>query len=95
MTIKKYEFPTKEAALAELNATSEQVGFLQIEGAENAVDLGHITLTDAVYDGEVIVTPAVLSKGYCVDVMWTIAPPADLTKYEVFPKASKHVFSES
>jgi hypothetical protein len=92
MTIKKYEFPTKEAALAELNATSEQVGFLSIEGAENAVDLGYITLTNAVYDGEVIVTPAVLSKGYCVDVMWTIAPPADLTKYEVTPKASKHVF---
>jgi hypothetical protein len=92
MTIKKYEFPTKEAALAELNATSEQVGFLQIEGAENAVDLGHITLTDAVYDGEVIVTPAVLSKGYCVDVMWTIAPPAHLTKYEVFPTTPKHVF---
>jgi hypothetical protein len=93
MTIKKYEFPTKDAALAELNATSEQVGFLSIEGAENAVDLGHITLTDAVYDGEVIVTPAVLSKGYCVDVMWTTTPPAHLTKYEVFPKTSKHVFA--
>jgi hypothetical protein len=93
MTIKKYEFPTKEAALAELNATSEQVGFLQIEGAENAVDLGHITLTDAVYDGEQIVTPAVLSKGYCVDVMWAIAPPAHLTKYEVFPTTAKHEFA--
>jgi hypothetical protein len=93
MTIKKYEFPTQEAALAELNATSEQVGFLQVEGAENAVDLGHITLIDAVMDGEQIVTPAVLSKGYCVDVMWTIAPPAHLSKYEVFPKASKHEFA--
>ncbi len=91
--IKKYEFPTKAKALAELKATSEQVGFLQVEGAENAVDLGHITLTNAVYDGEEIVTPAVLSKGYCVDVMWTIAPPAHLTKYEVTPTISKHLFS--
>jgi hypothetical protein len=93
MTIKKYEFPTQETAMYELDAVVEQVGFLSIIGAENAVDLGHITLTDAVYDGEVIVTPAVLSKGYCVDVMWTIAPPADLTKYEVFPKAPKHEFA--
>jgi hypothetical protein len=92
MTIKKYEFPTQETAMYELDAVVEQVGFLSIIGAENAVDLGHITLTDAVYDGEKIVTPAVLSKGYCVDVMWTIAPPAELTKYEVFPKTSKHVF---
>jgi hypothetical protein len=95
MTIKKYEFPTQETAMYELDAVVEQVGFLSIIGAENAVDLGHINLTEAVMDGEQIVTPAVLSKGYCVDVMWTIAPPADLTKYEVFPKASKHVFSES
>jgi hypothetical protein len=93
--IKKYEFPTQEKALAELNATSEQVGFLQVEGAENAVDLGHITLVDAVMDGEKVVTPAVLSQGYCVDVMWTIAPPAHLAKYEVTPKVSKHGFSES
>ena len=91
--IKKYEFPTKEAAIAELNATIEQAGFLQVEGAENAVDLGHITLVDAVIDGEEIVTPAVLSKGYCVDVMWTDTPPAHLTKYEVTPKVSKHSFS--
>jgi hypothetical protein len=95
MTIKKYEFPTQETAMYELDAVVEQVGFLSIIGAENAVDLGHITLTDAVMDGEQIVTPAVLSKGYCVDVMWTIAPPADLTKYEVFPKVSRHGFSES
>lgn len=91
--IKKYEFPTQAKALAELNATSEQVGFLQIEGAENAVDLGHITLVDAVIDGEEIVSPAVLSEGYCVDVMWTIAPPAHLAKYEVTPTIPKHLFA--
>ena len=91
--IKKYEFPTKEAAIAELNATIEQVGFLQVEGAENAVDLGHITLVDAVYDGESIVTPAVLSVGYCVDVMWAAAPPAHLAAFEVTPTSPKHLFA--
>lgn len=91
--IKKYEFPTQAKALAELNATSEQAGFLQIEGAENAVDLGHITLVDAVMDGEEIVNPAVLSAGYCVDVMWTATPPAHLVKYEVTPASAKHSFA--
>lgn len=91
--IKKYEFPTQEKALAELNATSEQAGFLIVEGAENAVDLGYITLVDAVYDKEEIVTPAVLSSGYCVDVMWSIAPPARLAKYKVTPTIPKHQFA--
>jgi hypothetical protein len=91
--IKKYEFPTQEAALAELNATSEQVGFLQVEGAENAVDLGHITLVDAVMDGEEIVNPAVLSAGYCVDVMWTDTPPPHLAAFEVNPSDPKHSFA--
>jgi hypothetical protein len=91
--IKKYEFPTQEAALAELNATSEQVGFLQVEGTENAVDLGHITLVDAVMDGEDIVTPAVLSAGYCVDVMWVVPPPPHLADFEVTPSEPKHNFA--
>ena len=91
--IKKYEFPTREAAIAELNATIEQIGFLQVEGAENAVDLGHITLVDAVYDGETIVTPAVLSAGYCVDVMWAATPPAHLAAFEVTPTTPKHQFA--
>jgi hypothetical protein len=91
--IKKYEFPTQEDALAELNATIEQAGFLQAEGAENAVDLGYITLVDAVMDGEEIVTPAVLSAGYCVDVMWADTPPPHLAAFEVTPTDPKHSFA--
>ena len=93
--IKKYEFPTQEAAIAELNATSEQAGFFQVEGAENAVDLGYITLTPAVMDGDEVVTPAVLSAGYCVDVMWTATPPAHLAAFEVTPTEPKHSFGGS
>lgn len=91
--IKKYEFPSQAVAYSELNATIEQVGFLQVEGAENAVDLGHIALVDAVYDGETIVTPAVLSAGYCVDVMWAATPPAHLAAFEVTPTTPKHQFA--
>ena len=91
--IKKYEFPSQAVAYSELNATIEQVGFLQVEGAENAVDLGHITLVDAVMDDEEIVTPAVLSAGYCVDVMWIETPPAHLAEFEVNPANPKHSFA--
>ena len=91
--IKKYEFPSQAVAYSELKATPKQGGFLQIEGAENAVDLGHITLFPAVYVEEHEVTPAVLSIGYCVDVMWTEAPPAHLTAFEVTPNNPKHHFA--
>lgn len=91
--IKKYEFPTQEDAMYELDAVVEQQGFLQVEGAENAVDLGHITLVDAVMDGDEVVTPAVLSVGYCVDVMWADTPPASLAAYEVTPTIPKHQFA--
>lgn len=104
--IKKYEFPSQAVAYSELNAqtftTSFQSqedapisvnGFLRIEGAENAVDLGHITLVDAVMDGDDIITPAVLSVGYCVDVMWTDTPPAHIAAFEVNPEIPKHKFA--
>ena len=91
--IKKYEFPSQAVAYEQLSATIEQAGFLQVQGAENAVDLGNITLVPAVYKDMVEVTPAVLSIGYCVDVMWTQTPPAHLTKYEVTPSNPKHTFA--
>jgi hypothetical protein len=91
--IKKYQFPDKEAALYELNAVVEQQGFLRIEGAENAVDLGHIALVDAVIENDEVVTAAVLSEGYCVDIMWGDEPPAHLKAFEVTPENAKHEFA--
>ena len=91
--IKKYEFNSQTEAYAELQATPNGRGFLAIAGAENAVDLGHIVLVPAVYVELFEVTPAVLSIGYCVDVMWTQTPPAHLTKYEVNPLNPKHTFA--
>ena len=92
--IKKYEFPSQALAYSELNATIEQVGFLQVEGAENAVDLGHIVLVPAIYENEVEVSPAVMSVGYCVDVMWKESAPAELSAFEVTPQEPKHSFYE-
>lgn len=91
--IKKYEFNSQAQAYAELQAQPDGRGFLRIDGAENAVDLGHIVLFPAVYVDHHEVTPAVLSIGYCVDVMWTQTPPAHLTKYEVNPNNPKHTFA--
>ena len=91
--VKKYEFPSQAVAYEQLSATIEQAGFLQVQGAENAVDLGHIVLFPAVYVEDHEVTPAVLSIGYCVDVMWTTEPPAHLTAYEVTPTNPKHTFA--
>ena len=91
--IKKYEFPSQAAAYEQLSATIEQAGFLQVEGTENAVDLGHIVLFPAVYVEDHEVTPAVLSIGYCVDVMWTQTPPAHLAQFEVTPSNPKHTFA--
>ena len=91
--IRKYEFNSQAEAYAELQATPNGRGFLTIVGAENAVDLGHIILAPAVYVERFEVAPAVLSIGYCVDVMWMQTPPAHLAKYEVNPNNPKHTFA--
>lgn len=91
--IKKYEFNSQAQAYSELQATPDGRGFLRIVGAENAVDLGHIVLVPAVYVELFEVTPAVLSIGYCVDVMWTQTPPAHLAQFEVNPLNPKHTFA--
>jgi hypothetical protein len=91
--IKKYEFASQAQAYSELQATPNGRGFLRVQGAENAVDLGHIVLFPGVYVDDHEITPAVLSIGYCVDVMWTQTPPAHLAQFEVNPSNPKHHFA--
>ena len=64
MNISKYEFTSKEQAQTKIDA-------LGIETNHAIVTLGHIVLESAIFDenGEVI-TEAVLSTGYHLDVMW-------------------------
>ena len=91
--IKKYEFPSQAVAYSELGATFNSEGKIQVEGAENAVDMGHWPIVPAVYVDEVEVTPALLSAGYLVDIMWLGTPPAHLVQYEVSPNSPKHTFA--
>lgn len=101
--IKKYEFGSQEEAYNQLNATPKENGFLNVEGAENAKDMGHWPIIPAVYKFEggdgmlsmskaVEVTPAVLSEKYLVDVMWLKEAPSHLSKYEVSPMNPVHNF---
>lgn len=94
--VKKYEFDNQAQAYKELQAKPNGTMFLKIEGAENAVDLGHWPIKPAKFDAELKeVEPAVLSVKYLVDVDW-LNPKQEvierLSKYEVFPKNPKHSF---
>ena len=101
--IKKYEFDSQEVAYEQLKANPDGRGFLIIEGAENAKDMGHWPITPAVFKIDsnneiglssfVEVSPAVLSEKYLVDVMWLKEPPAHLGKYEVNPNNPRHNFA--
>lgn len=91
--IKKYEFQSQAQAYQLLKATPTGDGFLKIKGAENAVDLGHYVISPAVYEDGKEVTPAALSVGYLVDVMWFEKSPKALTPYEVNPETPKHTFA--
>ena len=71
---RKYEFGSKSAATAKINALG-----VDEEGNpthdHSIVSLGNIVTTPAVYndDGDVV-TPAVYSSSYHVDVMWDGEP---------------------
>lgn len=94
--VKKYEFDSQAQAYEELQAKPNGTMFLEIEGAENAVDLGHWPMVPAKFDEEMKeIEPAVLSVKYLVDVDW-LTPNQEvvdrLAKHEVFPNNPKHTF---
>ena len=49
------------------------------------VELGHLTITPAVYDGEEITTPAVLSTKVAIDILWSGEPVATFASKQVWP----------
>ena len=49
------------------------------------VEIGFIVITPAVMDGMTIVTPAVLSDKWAVDILFYAEPPASFAPFEVFP----------
>jgi len=84
MMYKKYEFPTKKLLndkLKKLNSSNEPIV------------LNKLIIEQGVYDGEEIVKAPVLSKGWCVDVVWSTSVPKDWNEYEIHPASPKHVLA--
>lgn len=97
-TFKKYEFtPTEWATLRKLieQTTLTPTGDEISSWVDCAVvELGFLPITPAVYDGMEVVTPAVLSEKWAVDILFYAEPPAEFTPYEVWPNPMGiHTFS--
>ena len=93
---RKYEFGSKSAASAKINALG-----IDEEGNPThphaIVRLGHIVVTPAEIDEEGnIITEAVLSDNYSVDVLWDGEPNADWDGQMIFcPPLGVHTFGSS
>ena len=89
----KFEFPPSEWATL-------QKDIQQTNGEETTwkdcavVEIGFIVITPAVMDGMEVVTPAVLSDKWAVDILFYSEPPASFAPFEVFPNpCGVHTFS--
>jgi hypothetical protein len=57
-------------------------------------EIGHIVLTPAVIEDGEVVTPAVLSPKWAVDIIWASEPLSQFAQYVVWPKpCGVHVFA--
>ena len=95
---RKYEFtPTEWATLRKLieQTTTNPEGEPVTSWKDCAVvELGFLPITPAVYDGMEVVTPAVLSDKWAVDILFYAEPPAEFTPFEVWPNPMGiHTFS--
>lgn len=92
-TFKKYEFtPSQWATLRKLieQTTDETTSFKDCA----VVELGFLPITPAVIEDGEVVTEAVLSDKWAVDILWYVEPLAEFTAYEVYPEPMGiHTFS--
>jgi hypothetical protein len=57
-------------------------------------EIGHIVLTPAVMNGMEVVTPAVLSTKWAVDIIWASEQLSQFAQYVVWPKrGGMHIFA--
>jgi hypothetical protein len=57
-------------------------------------EIGHIVLTPAVMNEMEVVTPAVLSSKWAVDIIWASEPLSQFAQYVVWPKrGGMHIFA--
>lgn len=95
---RKYEFtPTQWATLRKLieETTTNPKGEPVTSWKDCAVvELGFLPITPAVYDGMEVITPAVLSDKWAVDILFYTEPPKEFASYEVYPPPMGiHTFS--
>jgi hypothetical protein len=97
-TFAKFEFtPTQWATLRKLieQTTTTPDGTETTSWKDCAVvEIGFIVITPAVMDEMTIVTPAVLSDKWAVDILFYAEPPASFAPFEVWPPPMGiHTFS--
>jgi hypothetical protein len=96
-TFYKYEFtPTQWATLRKLieQTSTTPEGDITTYKDCAVVEIGFIVITPAVMDGMDIVTPAVLSDKWAVDILWYETPLQEFTPFEVYPDpCGVHTFS--
>jgi hypothetical protein len=96
-TFLKFEFtPTQWATLRKLIETTTTTP----DGGESTtwvdcavVELGFLPITPAVLDGMEVVTPAVLSDKWAVDILFYSEVPKEFEPYAVWPTSGVHTFS--
>jgi hypothetical protein len=99
MTYRKYEFtPAQWATLRKLIEVENTFGGTKSTTWSDLItavhEIGHIVLTPAVMNGMEVVTPAVLSTKWAVDIIWASEPLSQFAQYVVYPKpCGVHVFA--
>jgi hypothetical protein len=94
----KFEFtPTEWATLQkDIQQTTTTPDGAEVQTWKDCavVEIGFIVITPAVMDGMEVVTPAVLSDKWAVDILFYLEPPTEFAPYEVFPNpCGVHTFS--
>jgi hypothetical protein len=96
-TFLKYEFtPTQWATLRKLieQTSTTPEGETTTYKDCAVVEIGFIVITPAVIDGMEVVTPAVLSDKWAVDILFYTEPPIEFTPFAVYPNpCGVHTFS--
>lgn len=97
-TFLKYEFtPTEWATLRKLieqTTTTPDGGETTTYKDCAVVELGFLPITPAVIKDMEVVTPAVMSDKWAVDILFYTEPPAEFTPFEVYPNPMGiHTFS--
>jgi hypothetical protein len=96
-TFLKYEFtPTQWATLRKLieQTSTTPEGETTTYKDCAVVEIGFIVITPAVIDGMEVVTPAVLSDKWAVDILFYTEPPIEFKPFAVYPNpCGVHTFS--